>query len=277
MDKQTLINLIPPTITLIVTSLFGLFVGILVERFKNRFRTLNYEIKTQKVTPPLSNNLGGQLRITLNERVVTTLKVATIELENKNSIDLENLSIRFTLGLGAIFQGNEGFIVSSFSPLLWTQQFSNSFNDVLSHYSELPDDPDNENLKIIPREFQPSIDFVTSNRDYFIPVLNRGDKAIFNFLIEDPIDGTNAGIYPTIVHKSVTLVEKTNEVKQRQRDLWISIAIGFIYVCIVVGFIIKSNQESTALIVWSALIGLSYSIVGYFILIGFKKIRKFFR
>ena len=106
MDPETLIRLIPPTISLIVTSLFGLLVGVLVEKFKNRFRTVEYSIRSQKIIPPLSQNLGGQLSIKLNDRLTNTLKVTTVEIENKNSIDLENIVVRFSLSHNSWFQGN---------------------------------------------------------------------------------------------------------------------------------------------------------------------------
>ena len=35
METETLLKIIPPTISLIITSLFGLVVGILIEKFKN--------------------------------------------------------------------------------------------------------------------------------------------------------------------------------------------------------------------------------------------------
>src|SRR5690554_2257815 len=97
METETIIRLIPPTISLIVTSLFGLFVGVFIEKFKNRYRTIEYSIKSQKIIPPLSENLGGQLSIKLNDRVVNTLKVTTVEIENRSSIDLENVVVRFSL------------------------------------------------------------------------------------------------------------------------------------------------------------------------------------
>ena len=83
MNPETINSLIPPTITLIVTSLFGLLVGILAEKFKNRLRIITYDIYTRDLKPNLSKNLSGDLKITLNERVIDSLRTAYVEFENK--------------------------------------------------------------------------------------------------------------------------------------------------------------------------------------------------
>lgn len=276
MDTITFAELVPPTITLIITSLFGLLVGVLVERFKNRLRTIEYSISGQKIIPPLSKNLGGQLSIKLNDLEINTLKVATVEVENTNSIDLENIIIKFALGNNSYFQGNEAFIQNNYSPLFWTQSYSENFNHILDEFNKCETNPENGN-KIIPDELQPRIDFVLENREYLIPVFNRKDKAIFNFLIEDPIDGSEAGIFPRIVHKSINFVKKGDSEKQKQKDLWISVLIGVIFVSICILFIVLNNIEQRNLIIFSALIGFSYSIVGYFILFGIRKLFTFFK
>lgn len=195
MDNETIKTLIPPTISLIVTSIIGLLVGILVEKFKNRFRTVEYSIRSQKIIPPLSAGLGGQLTLRLNERDIKTLKVTTIEIENKNSIDLEDIVVRFTLGKGAVFQGNEAYQLSNYRWLGWTHEFNDDFNQILKEYNSIETNI-TTGFKELPDLLQKRVDYVLTTRDYYIPVLNRKDKAIFNFLIEDPVDGSESGIFP---------------------------------------------------------------------------------
>lgn len=165
MDTVIMTKLIPPTITLIVTSLFGVLVGVLVEKFKNRFHTLEYSIRSQKIIPPLSQNLGGQLSIKLNDRVSNTLKVTTVEIENKNNIDLENIVVRFTLSNNSWFQGNEAFLADNFNELFWTPTYLDRFNSVLEDFNSTETEPSN-NQKIVSNELQSRIDYVLSNRDY---------------------------------------------------------------------------------------------------------------
>ncbi|WP_319479624.1 hypothetical protein [uncultured Draconibacterium sp.] len=275
METETLIKLLPPTITLIMTSLFGLLVGVLVEKFKNRFRIIEYSINSQKIIPPLSQNLGGQLTIKLNEREIKTLKVITVEIENKNSIDFENLVVKFTLGANSWFQGNEAFIANNFSWLYWTPDFATEFSNVVEENNNCENNPDT-GLKIIPDVLQRRIDYVLANRNYLIPVFNRKEKAVFNFLIEDPIDGTEGHIFPSVIHKSVNFIEKSDDEKQKQKDLWISFTIGVVIVAVIIFFVIQKNTEQSTLIIWSAIVGFSYSFVGYGLLYGFRRIKTFF-
>jgi len=276
METETLIKLIPPTITLIVTSLFGLLVGVLVEKFKNRFRTVEYSIRSQKIIPPLSQNLGGQLSIKLNDREINTLKVTTVEIENKNSIDLENILVRFTLSQNSWFQGNEAYLVNSFANLYWTPEYAETFNEIVRENESHVVNPET-GIRAVPQDLQNRINYVLANRDYLIPVFNRKDKALFNFLIEDPLDGTESNIFPSIVHKSVDFVRKSEDAKQKQKDLWIGVAIGIIVVAFVITLMVIKYADQKFLIIWSSVIGFSYSIVGYLILFGFRKIKSFFK
>jgi len=193
METETINSLLPATITLIVTSLFGLLVGILTEKFKNRLRTITYEIYTQNLKPNLSKNLIGNLKISLNEREIDSLRSAYVEFENKNNVDLENIAIRFNISSGAVFQGSEGYVRNSLSWLNWTEQHNDIFQDVLSEFNALP--TDENGLKQIPDNLQNRINYVNQNQEYLIQVFNRKDTAHFNFLFEDPLDGSTAILY----------------------------------------------------------------------------------
>lgn len=275
MNTETVNNLIPPTISLIVTSLFGLLIGILVEKFKNRLRIITYEIYTQNLNPNLSQNLGGNLKISLNERVIDSLRSAHVVFENKNNIDLENIVIKFNISHGAIFQGSEGYLTNSLSWLNWTENHNNTFQNVLSEFNSLPQDENG--MRQIPDNLQERINYVNQNQEYFIPVFNRKENAHFNFLFEDPMDGSTALLLTSIVHKSVKLERKLADDKAAKRNLWTAISIGTIFVLIILSLMSYFNPNEMILIIIAGIIGLSYSIIGFLILGAFKRLRDYFK
>ncbi len=276
MDSETLTKLIPPTVSLIVTSIFGLFIGVLIEKFKNRYRTITYSIFSQKVKPSLSENLGGHLKINLGDREIDTLKVVTVEIENKSSVDIEDVVVKFTLEQGALFQGNEGFLQNNFAWLYWDLKFTDIYNQTLQENNSAPVDK-KTGFKEINDHLQAKIDFVLSNRSYFIPVFNRKEKAIFNFLIEDSHDGSEIIIFPSIVHKSVNFTEDNMDEKKAQKNLWMGIGIGLFIVSCIFSIMVYNNPEQKSLIIWSGIIGVSYSILGVLVLNVFRKIIGFFK
>ncbi len=275
MDSDIINKLIPPTISLIVTSLFGLLVGIFVEKFKNRLRIITYDIYTRNLKPNLSKNLSGNLKITLNERVIDSLRTAYVEFENKNNIDLENVVIKFNINQGAVFQGSEGYLGESLSWLNWTDNHNNYFQKVLNDYNSLP--IGENGMRKIPDDLQNQINYVNQNQEYIIPVFNRKEKAHFNFVFEDPFDGTSANLFTTIVHKSVKLERKMDDEKAEKRNLWSAIAIGTTLVAIVLGFMSYSYPNEKTLIIISGIIGFSYSIVGVLILRIYDRVRSYFK
>ena len=274
METETINNLIPPTISLIVTSLFGLLIGILVEKFKNRLRIITYDIYTQNLKPNLSQNLSGNLKITLNERVIDTLRTAYVEFENKNNVDLENIVIKFGLSNGAVFQGSEGYLSNSLSWLNWTQNHNDNFQKVLAEFNSLP--VDENDIKQIPADLQKRINYVNQNQEFLIPVFNRKESIHFNFLFEDPLDGTSAILYTSIIHKSVKLERKMDENKAAKRNLWKAVSIGTILIIIILSIMCYYYPQERTLIIISGIIGFSYSIVGYIILGIYKRVRAYF-
>ena len=275
MNPETLNSLIPPTITLIVTSLFGLLIGILVEKFKNRLRIITYDIYTKNLKPNLSKNLSGNLKITLNERVIDSLRTAYVEFENKNNIDLENIVIKFNISQGAVFQGSEGSLSNSLSWLSWTDSHNTNFQSVLADYNALP--ADNEGIKQIPDDLQNRINFVNQNQEYLIPVFNRKETAHFNFVFEDSFDGTSANLFTSIVHKSVKLERKIEDEKAEKKHLWTAISIGTILVIIILSLMSYYYPNQKSLIIVAGIIGFSYSLVGFLILGIYKRIIGYFK
>lgn len=275
MNSETLNSLIPPTISLIVTSLFGLLIGILVEKFKNRLRIITYDIYTQNLKPNLSKNLTGNLKISLNERVIDSLRTAYVEFENKNNVDLENVLIKFNISPGAVFQGSEGYLRNSLSWLNWSENHNNNFQKVLADFNALP--TDENGLRQIPDDLQNQINYVNQNQEYIIPVFNRKETAHFNFLFEDPLDGSTAILYTAITHKSVKLERKMDDDKAAKKNLWTAVGIGTALVIIILSILSYYYPEHRAMIIISGIIGFSYSIVGYLILGIYKRIRDYFK
>jgi len=275
MEKETLINLIPPTLTLIFTSLFGLFVGVLIEKFKNRYRTITFQILSQKVKPSLSENLGGHLKIQLGEREINTLKVVTVHIRNKSSIDIENIVIRFSLSKGSWFHGNEGFLFNNSSWIFWTNSFNDLYQKVLADNNQVQTNK-KTGKREVSDELQQRIDYVLANREYILPVFNRKEIATFNFLIEDPEDDTEAFIQPAIVHKSVRFKEEVIDESKKLQEILIGALIGLVFVAGVITILAIQYKEEKALIIWSAIIGTSYSIIGVLIFEIYKRIRGFF-
>ncbi|BDW93367.1 hypothetical protein MACH07_21990 [Flagellimonas marinaquae] len=275
MENDFLKNLIPPTLSLIVSSGLAILVGIFIEKFKNRKRRISYRIFTQNLKPNISSNLGGNLRITLNEREIENLKSARIVLENENNIDLENVEVQFVLSPGAVFQGNEGYVQNSLSWLQWTSQHNDLFNDVLREFEALPL---NENgLKDIPHNLQNKINYVNRNQFFLIPVFNRKEKANFNFLYENPLDGSEATISISLVHKSVSLIEKNDEDKLEKKRILKSVVVGTVVAVILVSILSYYYPNHRIYIIVASIIGWSYSVVGYSILELIKRLKAFFR
>ena len=202
-------------------------------------------------------------------------KSADDEFENKNNVDLENVIIKFNISSGAVFRGSEGYLRNSLSWLNWTENHNNYFQRVHADFNALP--IEENGLRQIPDELQNQINYVNQNQEYLIPVLNRKETAHFNFLFEDPLDGSTAILNTSITHKSVKLERKIDDDKVSKRNLWTAVGIGTTLVIIILLILSYYYPGNKTLIFISGVVGFSYSIVGYLILEIYKRIRDFLK
>lgn len=275
MNIETLYSFIPTTISLVVTSLFGLLVGVLVEKFKNRLRVIKYNVYTQDVKPNLSRNLSGDLKITLNNRVIDSLRIAHVELENKNNIDLVNIKVKFLLNNRGIFQGTEGSLSNSLSWLNWSKNHNDTFQAVLSEYNSLSENEGGE--KEVSDDLQNRIDYVNSNQEYLIPVFNRKETAHFTFLFEDALNGVTSDLHVSILHESVKLEMKLDDEKEAAQRLKISVLIGIVITATVITLLCYNYPRQKSLIIIVGIIGFSNTLIGMLILWVYRQITAFFK
>ncbi len=268
-------DLIPGIISLTITSLVALYVGIFVERFKNRLRTIAYSISSQYLKPQLSSNLGGKLKITINDREINHLKLTTVELENKNNVDLDNVIVGFYLQSGT-FQGGEGYCLSNRTPVFWSLNHSDYYQEVLDEYNNSPID-NVTNQKAITIELQDKIDYVNKNQYFLIPVFNRKEVVVFSFLHESLSGNSPSELGISINHKSVKLVQGIDQQIALKKKTNISVIIGMILTVFSIIILSLIYPENKYLIIFTSLFALLSSLIGILIILFFEKIVSFFK
>ena len=149
-------------------------------------------------------------------------------------------------------------------------------NNILEEFDKTPKN-EQTGLKDLSDELQNRIDIFNINREYSIPIFNRKQKAYFNFLIEDPHDNFQSHILAAVYHKSVKLIKKNNDEKEKQKDIWKGVVLGIVVVFIAVLIYVLEYPEHRTFIILSSLIGFSYSIVGFLLLAMFRKFRDFIK
>lgn len=264
---------IPNIIGFTIATGASILIGVIIEKVKNKYRSLIYEVDVQTIVPP--GPLSNSISLTVGNNWVNNLKTINIVILNNNNYDFENVSLYFNIPRDCTLHGSEGFINNREFALGYTSMHQKTYEETLKEYDEHPGEQGN---KDIPDTLTQKLKFITSHLEYFVPILNRGDKLTFNFLVQD-YDNilTESNVIISILHKSLGLKAETAPEIRFKQDIWKMVGIGVVIVTLM-GLILSYNNYDTGEHIFVLLlIGASYSIVGAIILTTIRKIINYFK
>ena len=252
---------IPATVSLIVTGLASLTIGIYLEKFRNKQTFLKYKIFSQPLATTSQNDYWGNIIVSHNNRVVNHLSFVTIEVKNDSSHDIENLNIDIWVDNQSQILGVSGFYNESKNSILLEQGYYNYYTDVLERNlidaNQAKENPNHITSSQLTNEIQ----FVSSNKKFHLPVFNRHTSITIHLLAEN-FKGLDPLVFVSILHKSTKLIlEVDKEFENKRTTTWM-ISIGIIV--FIAGFFLLLNQytNATTPLILCAILGLTYSLIG---------------
>ncbi|ATL46564.1 hypothetical protein COR50_04870 [Chitinophaga caeni] len=238
------INIPIPLIAPILTFFLGIISGLFFERYKNRLIFLREKLIVRHVA--LGGQVpGGNIQILYNGQVSNNLYSVYLELKNDNNVDLDAFSIHLTVNEGATIFENSAQLLqnNTYRALKFEKEFNNTFNAVFTDFSDVT----RERSPAEQRALQNGIDYITRNRIYEVPYLNRKAKLEFSFLI-DSRNGEPSMVVTPQKKGIETIYEQADEQRIQLRKLWIGIISCTIFMISLYPIIIYSPSVSWA--VW---------------------------
>jgi len=166
-------------------------------RLVSRMTSLRWEVQHQNVATSIEYALFGRVQVLYNDKPVTNLRLCTVQLENESSRDLTDVEVTLAYSDGTNFLSGGGALQGAANWL----PFTNRYNDVFTRAFK-----PNANLNLSNTD----VDYVRTRREYRIPVLNRGSRVNFYFLVvPSPTSGPKLQL--TCVHPGVRLQERPQQ------------------------------------------------------------------
>jgi hypothetical protein len=81
-------KIIPPTITLLITTSISILVGVYLEKFKSKLIFLKYTISFSQLGTSIQDSYWGNIEVTYNGTLTKYLNFVTITLINDSSNDV---------------------------------------------------------------------------------------------------------------------------------------------------------------------------------------------
>jgi hypothetical protein len=214
-------------LTPIITLIVGSISGVLLEKFKNRTVFLKKRVNIQLIASSSNSPDWGKINILHDGQTSNSLYAATIEIINDSSVDLDELVAEFSVNSPAFIVRDSGALTDNdvSKQLLWEANYSRQFLNVQKLNDERLLNKETQEDKLLDNQ----TDFITHNRQYVVPIFNRGSKVVFNVLIDcfQDIPQVNVAIFELGV-KLITQQDADTEKKNRQAIVNIIAAILFI-------------------------------------------------
>lgn len=264
----------PPTLTLFLTAIISVIIGLYLEKFKSRLVFLKYKIIYNSLGTTIQNEFWGNIEVHYGGNKTNHLNFVSIHLINESNTDLENVNVDIMLDFNNQILGHHGIYDESRNVILLEQNYYNYFIDVSQRYQQESEKITLNSDYIIPVQLTNEIKWVLSNKKFNLPVFNRRTSIQIDLLIEN-FNGEQPEINLSVLHKSVKLInqrDKTEEEKRMGISMIVWGLLIFIVSCIIVGIF---NKDSITPIIIIGIFGVLQLFFGLMIYLIIKFIKQY--
>ncbi len=268
MDPQTineyLEKFIPSTMSLLITALISVIIGLYLEKFKSRLVFLKYRLLFNSLGTTIQNEFWGNIEVHYRGRKTNHLSFVTIELTNDSNVDLENVNIDTWVDTDSQMLGHDGYYDETGNVILLEQGYYNYYTQVIQRNQEDIEYRNANPDHITPLQLTNEIKWILSNKKFNLPIFNRHTSIRINLLIEN-FKGEVPDVKVSVLHKSVKLITQRDKAEEEKRlgiNMIIWGLIVFIASCIIVQ---RFYLNSTAPIIIVGIIGSIQLLIGLII------------
>jgi len=242
-------------LVLIITAIGSMLLTILAQYILNKRSKFRYNVWHNQVGISTDDSIFGSVRVTWNNNAIPNLYLSTAELVNESMKDYENIIVRVYTKNARLLSERTEIVGTTFS-LNWTEDY---FSKLYVEPGQVP----------LPEQ----IELHSQQRDYLIPVINRGQVIRFGYL-NSAINSNQPTIWLDILHKGIRLKygvvnNKIYNVSQPTAAL-----AGIIMGIIVVGIIITYIKTLWLGVIISLVYGLFAQIPGAFTIKLWQKVKQ---
>jgi len=273
---QFLVKLLPPAITLLVTTGFSVVVGVYLEKFKNKQIFLKYNISFSPLATSIQDNQWGNIEVKHNGRNTKHLNLITINIINDTSNDVPK-EIFLDVWVDSRSQilavnGNYNEIGNS---ILLESNYFTRYTLAGQLLTEENKKIANDSNYLINNELEREVQYVQENKKFHLPIFNRNSSAKINLLVES-FDGKVPQVSVSILQTSVKLIKQEDSaIEKKKRDLQISIYVAILNL-LGLYFLFICYPESKVVIIYTLIIGAIAYIFGRVIYLLVKFVKRMF-
>jgi hypothetical protein len=172
----------------ILLLVVGAIITLVFTKLSAKTGTLRYFVTFSKVGISADDEVFGSVRLTWQGHEVRNLFLCTIQVENATTKDFENVDFKVYSGPDTILLNQRAEVADTPYIIPWDTEYQNRIHV-----------PDGQKAN------QEQLNEYNHNREYCLPVFNRGQIIRFSYLCTNPNDDNEPGVYISTASKGVRL------------------------------------------------------------------------
>jgi len=240
----------------LVCAAGGALLGNLVAVYRARIRILEYTVNHERVALAAEDQLFGTVAVSWQGAPVTNLYVSTVEIQNRTTTDLSALEFKVWTGSTLLLTERTEMPGTTFVPT-YTAGFSQAI--------QVPADQ-------APTDAQFNV--FRHNREYRIPVLNRGQRALFRYLTTVPGGAEGPSVWLDMLHPGVQVVFRPNAPEILGVAVKLALPLGLLVCLVAVAAVSVFIRQVWLAAVLCVLAGLAVQTIGAFVYKAFRFIKQ---
>ena len=257
-------NFIPATISLIVTGLASVIIGIYFEKFRTKLTYLKYKLFFQPLATTSQNDYWGEITVQHEKRIVNHLAFVTVQIENDSNLDLEKLNVDIRVDSDSQFLGVSGFFNDTKNAVLLEDNHFAYYRNVLERNMQDMNVGKVDPNHITPPQLMNEIHFISTNKKFHLPVFNRHSSITLHLLIEN-FKALKPDVIVSVLHKSTKLILESDEATERKRSNMWTLILGIVIYCTGFSIFLRFYDGDIFPLVLFAILGLTYLFIGLYI------------
>lgn len=233
----------------------GALIGNLIAVLRSRVKTLEYTVSHDRMAFSADDTIFGSIRVTWQNHDVTNLFSTRLTLENQTGKDFTNLKVKVYTGDTLLL--NERTEVPDTSYVL-------NYTDQFKQQLAVP-------AGTTPTEQQQNI--YNHSREYLIPVLNRGQRAVMTYLTTVPGGMKSPAAWLDMLHEGAKVQFRDVVPQIHGVPVRLAVQIGIVACIVVLVTISLTITESWAAAAICMVFGLFAQSVGAFIYRGLRLLK----
>lgn len=255
-------------------GLLSFFIGLLMERYKNRSLKIANSISFQKIGIPEDSYLPGDLHVTYNNEEVNSLYLFRLILKNSSNFDSKELPINFNCDLDSyILSYSFGYIPTT-SHIEQSEIYNQKINNYLNSIKHISDENKND---LYTEPYLSQAKWIYNTRMLVASSLNRNEKIVINILVGSQIVNHVPYLHLKMPVSGIKLIEDLDPIKENERIGVISILIGLILTFTLGTYFYINNLSSSTAIIIISIVGALNVLIGILIYKAYKFIHSYFK